>query len=282
VLALLRAAEREHGGETSLVLADVTDRWNGEGFDREHDAVVAHDPQDALVGYAAIAAHWSEAVVAPGREGEGIGTALLRWTEARERELGREFHRQGIPPGNERARALLTGAGYEHVFSYLRMSADPSRTAVPELPAGYTLRAVDPDRDGATLHAVDAASFAEVADYEPESPELFTERFLRAHDFDPTLSRIAEHAGEVAGFQLSNRREADVSGFVSVLAVAPGHRRRGLARTLLLDAFARYARAGLTRAELTVLSLNEQARALYAGAGMEVLDRLDVFERPTT
>lgn len=52
------------------------------------------------------------------------------------------------------------------------------------------------------------------------------------------------------------------------LAVAPGHRRRGHGRALLLDAAAHVHAAGARRLLLEVRADNAAARALYAGAGL--------------
>lgn len=66
---------------------------------------------------------------------------------------------------------------------------------------------------------------------------------------------------------------------MAILAVAPDHQRRGLGRALLHRAFTQYAEAGLTRAELGVLSVNDRARALYERSGMRPRFTLDVVER---
>ena len=55
------------------------------------------------------------------------------------------------------------------------------------------------------------------------------------------------------------------------VAVAPAHRRRGLARWLLLFAMGRAARAGAVRALLEVRASNREAAALYASLGFRRL-----------
>src|SRR5205823_3414477 len=100
-------------------------------------------------------------VVAPDHERRGIGSRLLEWAEWRDRERGRELHRQWVAAGNASARALLTGAGYRRARSYWRMVCPlADLPARPEPPSGFRLRAVNPARDAEALHAIDAASFA--------------------------------------------------------------------------------------------------------------------------
>jgi ribosomal protein S18 acetylase RimI-like enzyme len=62
--------------------------------------------------------------------------------------------------------------------------------------------------------------------------------------------------------------------------VHPEHRGRGLGAALLLDAFARFAAAGLTEAQLGVASDNPRALRLYERVGMYPRFQVDVYERP--
>ena len=145
---------------------------------------------------------------------------------------------------------------------------------------GFELRPLDVERDGPDLHALDDASFAAVADYEPETFETFRAEHLAAHDLDPGLSRVAEREGRVAGFLLAMRREGTAVGYVDILAVHPDHQRDGLGTALLLDAFGRFAAAGLREAQLSVASDNPRALALYERVGMTGRFQRDNYERP--
>jgi ribosomal-protein-alanine N-acetyltransferase len=65
------------------------------------------------------------------------------------------------------------------------------------------------------------------------------------------------------------------------VAVAPGWRRRGIARWLLGFALAQAARAGAGRALLEVRESNAPARALYANMGFVHLGlRRDYYTEP--
>ena len=81
----------------------------------------------------------------------------------------------------------------------------------------------------------------------------------------PDAVRIKAQVGaEVVGFVFGERRDRRRVGWISSLAVAPGHRRQGIARELLrrceLELSTRQLRLALRRA-------NEGALALYLSEG---------------
>ena len=281
VLAVLQARDLADLGLVDSELGDVLDEWRASDFDLSADAVVVEADDGSIVGYAVVLRPGSFAGVAPEREGQGIGAQLLGWTQQRERETGRECHRQWIGSANLGGRALLRGAGYRLVRSYWRMTralAGPiDQTPAPE---GVLLRRFDPQRDAVAAHAVDQASFAANPDYRPESLEQFREEHLEAHDFDASLSYVAERSGQLVGVLLSRVWTDDAVGFVDILAVHPDAQRRGVAAALMTRAFSGYAGAGLREAQLGVASDNPRAMALYERVGMTAKFRTDVYERP--
>jgi mycothiol synthase len=280
VLAVIAARDIADIGTEDYTFGDLIDEWRGSSFDLGADAVVVEDGGE-LVGYGCVNRPGSLIVVAPGHEDRDVGEQLLQWTERRERERKHDQHRQWIASTNERDRAMLLAAGYRHVRSYWRLVRGlEGFSDAPTLPADYRLRAIDPAHDARTLHAVDAAAFSSAPDYDPVSLDEFTEEHLKAHDFDPDLSCVAEHGQAVVGFAISRRWVDDAAGFVDILAVRPDHQRRGLGATLLLEAFRRFAGAGLSEAQLGVASDNPRALALYERAGMHSRFQYDTYERP--
>ena len=248
VLALLLARERADLGMPDDTLEEVLDEWRASDVDLAADA--------------------------------GIGRRLLDWAEHRERERGRDLHRQWAPASNARAQALLTGAGYGVARSYWRMERtldDFGAEAAP--PSGVRLRPVDVARDAVSLHALDARSFAANPGSTPESTREFREEHLEANAFDASLSRVAVHAEDIAGFLLAQRWEAEAVGFVDVLAVDPDYQGRGIGTALLSSALAAFASSGLRAAQLGVDSDNPRALRIYERAGMTVLFQYDVYER---
>ena len=280
VLAVIVARDIADLGIPDLTLEDLREEWGVSELDLAADARIAESDGGGIVGYAIVRDRGTLAVVAPEREGEGTGTRLLRWAEGRERERGRPLHRQWVAASNASGRALLLAAGYEFVRSYWRLvrELDGFRDRVA-VPAGMRLRALEVARDARALHELDAASFATVAAYEPESFVAFSEEHLRAHDLDPELSCVAEHKGQIVGFLLARRWQSENAGYVDLLAVHPSHQRRGLGSALLLGAFARFAAAGLREAQLGVASDNARALQLYERVGMRARFQVDTYER---
>jgi mycothiol synthase len=281
VLAVLHARELADVGRAEYPLEMLRDEWRLSDVDLAADAVLAEVGEGRIVGYAMVRRPGSFAVVAPEYEGRGIGTQVLRWTEERERQLGRDRHRQWISAANESARALLVSAGYAHERSYWRMVRRFDGPVEPrEPPAAYRLRTLDVEHDALEVHALDDEAFSGNADYAPETFEQFREEHLLAHDVDPGLSVVAVQGERIAGYLLTRRWHEQTVGFVDVLAVHPDHQRRGVASAMLGDAFAKFARAGLGEAQLGVASDNPRALSLYQRLGMSVLFRSDTYQRP--
>ena len=113
-LALITARDIADFGAPDYTLEDLREEWQGAELDLAADTVVVEDAEDSgrLVGYAIVRRAESLVVVAPDREGRGLGRGLLAWAERREAERGRDRHRQRIAAGNDRARELLQAAGY--------------------------------------------------------------------------------------------------------------------------------------------------------------------------
>lgn len=91
---------------------------------------------------------------------------------------------------------------------------------------------------------------------------------------DQWLRELEEPDRPVLGLRQQGRLVAVASGWVIVdelhitlVAVAPDQRRRGLGRRVLAELLGRGRSAGATRATLEVASGNEAGRALYAACG---------------
>jgi mycothiol synthase len=281
VLRVLEARDMADLGAPDFTLEDLLDQWRTNSFNLGTDAVLAVDADGTVIGYATFWGPGIFAAVDPQREGEGVGTALLAWTERRARKEGNATHRQWVAGRNARARELLDGAGYAHVRSYWRLARelDPGLRA-PDGPPGLTIASVQLEDDARPLHAAWETAFSGNDDHEPEDFSAFRARHLAAHDFDPDLSSVARRAGRVVGFVLCRRWTDQGAGFVDLLGVDPHERGRGLGTTLLRRAFARFAQAGLPEAQLGVASDNPRALELYERLGMTVRHRADVFEKP--
>jgi mycothiol synthase len=278
VLAVLTARDRADIGEADYTLGDLRDEWWASEIDLAADTRVV-ELDGVIAAYGIVHPKGTRVAVTPEFEGRGIGAAMLRWVEAREREQASRPHRQWIAGANLGATELLSDAGYALVRSYWRMSIVLDGAQAPSAPPELRVRSLDVDRDAVELHAVDALSFGPQADYQPMPLEVFRERHLMAHDFDPELSRVAERDARIVGFLLARRWSQDGTGFIDVLGVHPEHQRGGVGTAMLRSAFACFHHAGLGRAELGVASDNPNARKLYERLGMTARFRADTYER---
>lgn len=278
--ALLAARDRADVGRSEWSLAGLEQEWSATSFSLEADAVVCELADGSLGGYGAMRPMHTVAAVMPGLEGRGIGSLLLGWAEGRERELGREQHRQAIASGNDAARGLLADAGYAYERSYDRMSIAledaPPATSVP----GVLVRLPRLPQDAHAIHAIDAESFADAGDYLPMTFEEFEEQCLSGAVLARELSGVAVEGGKVVGFLLAERWPEEHAGFVSALGVQPSHQRRGIGTALLTSALALFAAEGLREGLLGVASSNPEALRLYERLGMRSQYRFDAYQRP--
>jgi ribosomal protein S18 acetylase RimI-like enzyme len=270
VAALVIAVDVKELGEADYTLDDLHDEWREPGFELHTDAVIAEEG-DIAVGYAHFRGHDVMVCVDPEREGQGAGTMLHGWAQARARERGMSTLRQMIGDRGDSGRAFLHARGYERTRSYWRMERDVA-------PAEPSLRAFQP-ADAPALHAIREAAFSRNPDYEPATgPEWFA-RELEVQSFDPALTRVATHEGEPVGFATVRRWEDGVA-YLSTLAVRPDAWGRGLGSTLLQSVFSAAGAAGRRQVHLNVASDNPNALRLYERVGMTQRWRIDAYERP--
>jgi mycothiol synthase len=279
LLELLAARDRADYGEADFTRSLLLVSWPAEEFTLETDSVLAISAGEPLGGVVLLPPG-ALGFVAPHAEGRGAGSRLLDWVQQRAAVRGRDTHRQRAAAGNRSAHSLLTGRGYALVREVRHMSLDlEGGITAPDPPAGIMLSRVDPVADARALHEADGRMFAGNADYEPVSFAAFHEAHLGQPGFAPDLSSMARSGDQVVAFTLCSRADHGV-GVVDLLAVDPAHRRRGLGRTLLLEALRAFAAAGLREGRLDVASDNPPALSLYAGVGMMAARRTHVFEKP--
>lgn len=210
----------------------------------------------------------------------GLGTAMLAYNERHLRDIA-AVHPAGIPKlfrvwatgTEEGARALFAAAGYEAVRHYIMMVRPISRPlpATP-LPAGLEVRPVEPDH----LHPIWAAMWEARRDHwghvEPTDQEY--ERWTRGRLFAPELWKIAWDRDQVAGMVL-NRLDRDQNeqyrrqrGYTQDVFVRRPWRRRGLARSLLVQSIQMFRAMGMEETALGVDTQNPSgALALYESLG---------------
>jgi ribosomal protein S18 acetylase RimI-like enzyme len=274
VLDLIVTCDIADLGAPDYRLADLQADWAAPGLELSRDGRLI-DGDGALAAYALVTGTDDAfVIVRPQATGRGLGTLLRRWAEARAAERGVRVLRQYTYGSNDRARALLRAASYEHSQTYFRLRAELDRVPDPP-PARLRCFAAG---DEAAVHALVEEAFAEVEGNTPMSLERWRADTIAKDGWDPSLWLLLEDEGGLAGVVLGEQWPAD-GGFVSHLAVAPRARRRGHGRKLLLHVFAAFRRAGLTFAELSVHARNRGALHLYRSAGMEPTFETERWEK---
>jgi ribosomal protein S18 acetylase RimI-like enzyme len=262
VLQVILARDVADLGVPDFTIDDLQADWATPGLNLEHDVRVA-DAGGSIRGYAILLGDDAVVIVHPEAEGEGTGTLLRRWAEARASERGTSVLRQFAYGTNVGARRLLSAAGYAPAQHYFRLRADLAEVPAP---SEVALREFEPGDEAAVHRLIDDA-FADIEGHTPTTLEEWRAKGIAKAGHDPRLWLVAEDEEGLAGAALGERWEND-TGYVAELGVAARARGRGLGSALLLGLFAAFRRAGLTHAELSVHGRNRGALALYESVGM--------------
>lgn len=286
IAELLDAHGTATGGAASETVESVTSWFDLESLDPANDMFLALEGE-TIAGYADVNAPGDGSVafldvrVPPGREG-ALGSlleAVLR--RAAERAPAGARARAPAAEHDEPYRAALAERGFAVVRSSYTMAIDLAEpTGAPAWPAGLGSRAFRPGEERAVYDAY-VEAFADHWGFVAESFADWRAWSLGPAE-DTSLWRVVDDAGAIAALCLSRpaRGEDETTGWVSILAVRPPWRRRGLARALLLEAFDLFRSRGRRRAGLGVdAESTTGALALYEGAGMRVESRSDTWER---
>lgn len=273
-------------------------------FDPARDIVMA-ELGGRLAGYVRTT-HWidEERILAQGQIGfvhpalrrRGIGGALLRWVEQRQREVAQakggvaSVHHVYVTQGEVSRTALLRGAGYAPARYFLAMER-PDLDNIPAfaLPDGFDVRPVQPDH----LRAIFDAHMEALRGHwgvAPPKPGDF-ERWTTLPTFQPHLWQVAWHtatnqvAGQVKPFinEEQNATQNRLRGETEFISVGVPWRRRGLARALVVRALHAQRAAGMNESVLGVDADNaHDAARLYEACGFQVTKRNAVFRKPVS
>ena len=287
VVALIRECEEADEGHAEMTVDDVRSAWERARFELKRDAwVVAAGGR--LVGYADVwdrepgARFVADGYVHPEFRGHGIGTFLVRAAEARATERASAAGRtisHTIFHGDEAAHRLLIAEGYVVAQHYWRMVMGVrSPPAEAEPPPEMAIRAFVPGQDDSAVWEVVQEAFSDNAEFTPKPYEEWAKFMVERDSFDPSLYLVADANGEIAGVALCPRYEGQA--WVRQLAVRRGWRRQGVARALMLTAFAEFQRRGYASVGLVVDSYNRTgARQFYESLGMTVERQHDRYEK---
>jgi GNAT superfamily N-acetyltransferase len=276
----------EFGDAFESSLDELRADW-GE-MDLERDAWLVVGPDGAYAGYASVWAQRHvrldvEVYVHPNHVGRGIGTELIRRTEARARE-----HVPLAPPGarvvlnnsvnalNAAACALLEREGYAPGRYFWRMEAELEEPPpTPVWPPDVTVRPGVPGADERTFYATFQEGMHDHWGHVPLPFEVWDRRRVERGG-DLGLGLLALAGDEPVGAALCSVSEG--VGWVDVLAVRRPWRRRGIGLALLRHALGEFFRRGTRRVALGVDAANPTgATRLYERAGMRVTKQYAVY-----
>ncbi len=196
---------------------------------------------------------------------------LIARGEAIGRELGDEHARVLCWADDEFRRSLLRHAGYEATerwCSVYRRPLDADLAPEATWPAGYSLRTTRATDDEALAVLLNRA-------FERTRHTSHEVRRFRGHapSFRPELDLVAEASdGSLAAYVAVAWIDGRTPSQLEPVCTAPHHRRRGLARALILEAMQRAAAKGATALEVGTNDA-PAAHALYHAVGFEEIRR---------
>jgi ribosomal protein S18 acetylase RimI-like enzyme len=268
VFEVMAAQELVDVGEVVIEEADIVGDWQRPSYDLGASSVGVFDG-DRLVGYAEVAgSYFGDAAVHPDYRGRGIGTELSIWMRDLARERGLEVIGMSVPEGSAGDRLLEALGYFVRWNSWVLQLPEGTEIEPQPLPEGYSIRTAETEEDRRVLNDVKEDAFLEWSERDRESFEDFEAKTARRPGFEPwNLRMVVDPNGDCVGacyLQMS-----ETTGFVSQLAVRKDQRGLGLARALLVDAFANGREHGATISELSTDS-RTGALGLYEKVGMVV------------
>ncbi len=150
-----------------------------------------------------------------------------------------------------------------------------SKSAEPDVPDGYTIRAVRGIEEAGALGEVHGASFGSTW-----TPEMYA-KVMRSPGYAPEREFVAEAAdGSLAAFTVTWHDHLNGTGLFEPVGTHRDHRRLGLGKALLLFAMRAMAADGMEYATVVNEGTNDVSRALYASVAFTPWHLLDGFTKP--
>jgi mycothiol synthase len=285
ILELMIICDIAKTGEPESTINEVTADLSSDTF----FAAAVDDPAGGLSGYVWVdhppdnPLVWGDILVRPGAD-PGLAAILLDWVRERATRFGPGLRLHLFAYTNDTARrTLLESAGGTVIRRSYRMSIEVEASStfeVPELAAGIEIHPVTgTDTELHAMHRVVDTAFLDHFAHSTEPYDEWLRRSAGGLCSDLTLWWLATVDGEPAAGLYGC--ELPASGYVDTLGTLRDFRGKGLARALLVTAFAAFQRRGLPKVTLTVDATNPTgALALYESAGMTVAQESLRYELP--
>ncbi|GGU96804.1 GNAT family acetyltransferase [Streptomyces filipinensis] len=274
---LVVACERALDGRALTGADRISAELTLPGLRPREDTLLVCDRAGGPAGYGWVRGHRARVHVHPAHQGRGLGSGLLTWAETRARDLGGDRLAQTVSDSDGAGTALLRAGGYSRlVTEWLLEIALPREPAMPGPPAGITVRPFRPGDEPAAYQLTEDA-FDEWQPRRKSYAEWARHTVERA-TFLPAASPVALADGQMVGAVLSLDVPDHDEGYVERVAVRRDHRGRGIARTLLWEAFRTFHRRGRPACTLWTHS-GAGALPLYQRLGMTVRHSSTVYCR---
>ncbi|EST36017.1 GNAT family N-acetyltransferase [Streptomyces roseochromogenus] len=239
--------------------------------------LLVHDDAGRLVACCWVKGRRARLLVLPGHRERDLGSGLLDWAETRARRAGSDRLALTVSDADHAAIALLRTGGYSRlVTEWLLEIALPHEPDVPDPPAGITVR---PFRHGDEQAAYQLTEDA-FDEWQPRRKTYaeWARHTVERATFLPAASPVALAGDRMVGAVLSLDVPGHGEGYVERVAVRRDHRDRGIARTLLWEAFRAFHRRGRPACTLWTHS-GTGALSLYVRLGMTVRRSSTVYCR---
>jgi ribosomal protein S18 acetylase RimI-like enzyme len=195
--------------------------------------------------------------------------ALVDWVET---ELARRTDAKTIClggfEGNAKRHALLTSKGYERSSSFYWHFHRSLATPIPrpDLPPGHLVRSLEHASDYDARIELGGIAFGATL----LTPEIYG-RMAKGPGYREDLDLVVEAPdGNIAAFGMCWADPVTRVGEFEPIGAHPAHRRKGLARSLMLEGLRRLRDEGMVAAIVYTGGRNTAARALYEGIGFGV------------
>jgi len=297
------AIARRAGTDERYDVDDTLMMWREPRFDLGRSSLGMFSDSGTLAAYVIVWAvserpvrPWVIWGVHPDFHGHKLGKRLFDGAEERAGEIikrcppeARVRLQTGTPAGYSFAEKALAQAGYVSDRTYFDMRITMNRRPqVPDFPAGIAIKPYRHEEDLPLFVDIFRNSFSDHYGYveEPFDDDVaeFRHWFNNDKNFEPGLVLLAvdERSKLPVGCLLAMKESPRHPGigFVDIVGVRRGYRRRGLAQAMLYHSFATYWDRGLTTVSLEVDGSSlTNAVALYEKVGMHVHQSFISYEK---
>lgn len=302
MLEVINGCKYEDKVERSETLADLTNNYSHlEHCDPYKDMLIA-EINDRMIAYTRVTWNQQEddltfymtfGFLLPEWRRKGIGSAMLAWTEDRLRQLasthektGPRFFQAGAADTEKSTTAMLEKAGYQPVryeFNMSRPISDPLPDA--PMPSGLEVRPVQPEHIRPIWDAMQEA-FRDHWGFAEEGEEIY-QAWQGQRSFQPAIWKVAWDGDQVAGMVLNLINESEnaeyqrLRGYTEGISVRRPWRKKGLARSLIVQSIQMFKDMGMAETALGVDSQNlSGALRLYQGVGYRQTKQFTIYRKP--